>query len=383
MLGGGYVAAAITSAALGPHLAWPTVALAGALAVLYAVAYRTEFVSAAGSAVPTQPVLIALLLLVPWHVVPMAVLMGLQLAGIGAGDTGSRRDAFLVRALNGVHCLGPVAILALANVTSLSLAHVTVYLVALAAQFLVDALVAAVRASSHGVGVRQLARPLSWTFAVDGLLAVIGLCIVVAGGSSPVTVALLAAPIGLVRLLARDRDTHLQAAVSLDAAYSSVQVEARIDPLTGLANRRAWDECAESVTLLLASAPDRRVAVLAADLDGLKRVNDTAGHEAGDALIQAMAGLLRDRVPGALIVARLGGDEYGAMFLTGSDDTAAEAVVADVREAMRSHARETGQPLSASLGLACSPDDGAIEQAIRIADERAAQDKRDRRISRA
>ena len=85
--------------------------------------------------------------------------------------------------------------------------------------------------------------------------------------------------------------------------HSDPLVEARIDPLSGLANRKAMNEFFDL-------HPDRSIAVLFIDLDGFKQLNDTYGHAAGDAVIRTFAERLRDAVRPTDLVARLGGDEF-------------------------------------------------------------------------
>jgi diguanylate cyclase (GGDEF)-like protein len=97
--------------------------------------------------------------------------------------------------------------------------------------------------------------------------------------------------------------------------------DANHDPLTGLSNRAAFlrgldESCA-------AAAGGRTPAVLFVDLDGFKKVNDTLGHQTGDALIVAVAAMLRRSVLGSDIVGRLGGDEFGVVLTgVGSRDDA-------------------------------------------------------------
>lgn len=82
------------------------------------------------------------------------------------------------------------------------------------------------------------------------------------------------------------------------------------DPLTGLHNRRYLDRYLASVVEV---APIQVVAVLV-DLDGLKEINDTRGHEVGDAVLAAVAGALREVVRPQDVVVRLGGDEFLAVI---------------------------------------------------------------------
>jgi len=105
----------------------------------------------------------------------------------------------------------------------------------------------------------------------------------------------------------------------LSAHLKQAQEEGRTDALTGLANRRAYEE---HVAIVFAQASQdksvRCVAML--DLDGFKPLNDTYGHAAGDAALVAFSGRLRKAVGDKAFIARLGGDEF--------------VVVADVSETM-------------------------------------------------
>jgi len=91
-----------------------------------------------------------------------------------------------------------------------------------------------------------------------------------------------------------------------------LQVEAYEDALTGLHNRRGWD--------YLTAAEEARcrrygyaACVLVVDLDGLKRINDTFGHAAGDALIVRAAQTIRHSVRSCDVAARVGGDEFAVL----------------------------------------------------------------------
>ena len=80
------------------------------------------------------------------------------------------------------------------------------------------------------------------------------------------------------------------------------------DPLTGLANRRRWDEALREVP------EDSSVAVLLVDVDHFKAINDTGGHPAGDDALQQVAAVLWSQVRAGDLVARLGGDEFGVLL---------------------------------------------------------------------
>jgi diguanylate cyclase (GGDEF)-like protein len=243
------------------------------------------------------------------------------------------------------------------------------------AQFALDALVAAVRMASIGVSPLVLVRPLWWTFRVDALMAVIGAGLVLGAGQAPaaVVVALVAAPVALVRMLGRDRVEQVEQSRSLGAAFESASLEAVSDPMTGLGNRRRWERAVADAEQRRQDEPAVHVGVLMADLDGLKHANDTYGHDAGDALIQAFAEVLVEAAPAGAAVARLGGDEFGVLVVAGDLDVDldGDAVVAAVRAGIARRGVVGGAVLSASLGWAATPPLPSVAEAAAAADERA------------
>ncbi|MCW2614394.1 MAG: hypothetical protein JWN08_1388 [Frankiales bacterium] len=122
---------------------------------------------------------------------------------------------------------------------------------------------------------------------------------------------------GVDHLLVQLVDVHARKLSEL-----ALQRAARQDPLTGASNREGLsDRLAE---LLDPASPDASpVALLFVDLDHFKRVNDEAGHEAGDLVLQAVAGRLRAAVRPGDCVARLGGDEF-VVVVTGRAVAAVE-----------------------------------------------------------
>ena len=108
---------------------------------------------------------------------------------------------------------------------------------------------------------------------------------------------------------------------------------AELDPLTGIANRRAFDRALDEA----GTGPDaarHRVAVLIVDTDGFKQINDTRGHAAGDAALRAIAAALNAQVGEHDLLARLGGDEF-AVLLDGADAADAAGVAARMVHAVR------------------------------------------------
>ena len=108
-------------------------------------------------------------------------------------------------------------------------------------------------------------------------------------------------------------------------AEEALAEQARTDALTGLVNR------GELLELLADGGPEQRLLVFL-DLDSFKRINDSLGHSAGDALLVQVAGRLRHAVRSGDVVARLGGDEFVVLLALGSGDDA-HAVVRRVQGA--------------------------------------------------
>lgn len=142
-------------------------------------------------------------------------------------------------------------------------------------------------------------------------------------------------------------------AIALLARYEMTVALARTDPLTGLLNRRGFFEEVTRRTARLARG-GQPACLIYLDLDNFKLVNDTYGHEAGDAALVALCRTLRESSRPGDVVARLGGDEF-VLWLDGiGDETAARRAVA-IGEACRPLAGLSGnpaRPLGVSLGLA-------------------------------
>lgn len=122
------------------------------------------------------------------------------------------------------------------------------------------------------------------------------------------------------------------------------------EPLTGLANRRRWDE-----ELARACSRARRdgsqLAVVLIDVDRFKDVNDRCGHTGGDDMLRAVAALLTRRVRGGDLVARVGGDEF-AVLLVGTDAVSGTELAEDLRLEASVLRTSDVVPASLSLGVA-------------------------------
>ena len=165
-----------------------------------------------------------------------------------------------------------------------------------------------------------------------------------------------------------------QAAAALRTVDQTVRLrhEATHDTLTGLPNRRAFRRH-------LAREMDRGdgFALILCDMDNLKPVNDTHGHEAGDRALQMLAGALRSQLRRSDEAYRIGGDEFG-VILPGAGRLDAERVMRRLREAVGAGVLETGDPIEASFGISVyEPGDDPDRLVVR-ADEALYETKRRR-----
>jgi len=144
------------------------------------------------------------------------------------------------------------------------------------------------------------------------------------------------------------------------------------DQLTGIYNRRYFEQELER----LDRSREHPIAVVSADLDGLKLINDTIGHNEGDRYLQAGAEVLKSSLRSSDILARVGGDEF-ALLLPRTDRAAAELLVNRIRRKISDYNLEQNSlPLSISLGLAVSEStDYPLEEIYRLADNNMYTDK--------
>ncbi len=353
------------------------VAATAILLVLYAVAYRLEYTIRFGSMVPTEPVLVVLLFTAPLALVPLIVLVAQHLRW-PIRQTNGEKSALAVGA--GLHCLGPVLVLSAFGHGPADAGRFPIYLLALVAQFACDAAAVVIRRIGFGDPIREVARPLGWTFLIDCLMAPIGLSAVL--GHSPITAAILVmAPIALIGVLAQDRRERVEEAESMGLQANAARNEARVDALTGLANRRAWYEAVAEATSRQEETGER-ICVVYADLDYLKHTNDTRGHDAGDTLIQAMADEFRRASRHGDAIARLGGDEFAMLIPSRGSPHNPQDLITRLQANIAGTRLPDGLTLSASIGAASCPPEPNVASAILAAEQMAIRNKVARHVGR-
>lgn len=160
----------------------------------------------------------------------------------------------------------------------------------------------------------------------------------------------------------------------LRRALEAASQAAATDALTGLGNRRSWAYDCQTTARLYDDLADPTVVIMV-DLDGLKAVNDTQGHDAGDHYIQQCADVLQRCVRPSDAVARLGGDEFGVILRDCTE-----------REATQIVERIKGElavaRVSASLGMCHLTVSDGLNGALATAEQRMYADKSARRAGR-
>jgi len=186
------------------------------------------------------------------------------------------------------------------------------------------------------------------------------------------------------QLLEANEQLVLDAMHSREAADSTALLlveltrSSELDALTSLPNRLLLiDRFSQGLTH--ARRHDGRLAVLFLDLDDFKRINDTLGHKAGDAVLKAVSDCLVGSVRQIDTVCRLGGDEFIVLLpeIAGAADAGLVAQKLVLGLAVMGEAPGAAVKVSASIGISVYPDDGdTIEQLVDRADQAMYQSKR-------
>ena len=149
---------------------------------------------------------------------------------------------------------------------------------------------------------------------------------------------------------------------------ADLSMQACRDPLTGLLNRRGFDETI-AAEIERARRSGDSLSVVTADIDHFKRVNDDHGHAAGDEVLQRVAALLGAGRRPSDSAARIGGEEF-VLLLPGADGGAAHDLAERLRAEVRDRFAGDAQPITVSFGIATFPSDaGGAAELLQAADE--------------
>jgi diguanylate cyclase (GGDEF)-like protein len=147
----------------------------------------------------------------------------------------------------------------------------------------------------------------------------------------------------------------------LETRKQILELERNRDELTGLLNRRALFERAEYLFDKLGSR--QQVAVLFADLDGFKAVNDTHGHHTGDRVLVEIGGIMSRVVRSCDLVARYGGDEF-VMVLSNTDVDGGTEVARRLQQNVNEWSSQNLIDVSVSIGVGHAPMHGTNLKAV-------------------
>lgn len=160
------------------------------------------------------------------------------------------------------------------------------------------------------------------------------------------------APLGRILRFAIERQRRL----------TELRAVALVDELTGLYNRRGFLALAQQ-QLRIADRLSSRLCQIFVDLDGLKRINDTLGHPAGDRALAEAAELLRETFRDCDVIARVGGDEFAVLTMDSTDDDAA-AMLARLADRVAAHNAWLDRDFAISLSTGVALYDGATPSSV-------------------
>lgn len=161
---------------------------------------------------------------------------------------------------------------------------------------------------------------------------------------------------------------------TLQNSMRQLKHAASTDELTGLRNRRSFDESGELEfqRALRGADQEKTLWLIILDIDHFKRVNDTAGHVIGDKVIQAVAEVLAKIGRSSDIVGRLGGEEFGLLLPESTREgvkRVAASILKDVESMFVDGWTESGGPITVSIGCATVQGKQHFDELYRITDE--------------
>ena len=173
---------------------------------------------------------------------------------------------------------------------------------------------------------------------------------------------------------------NISASYARQEQYGSLSAQAYMDPLTGLPNRKSADNVFRSL-----NSGGGSYCIVSLDLDNLKIINDTFGHNAGDRMLKTAADVLNECVADKGFHARMGGDEFVIVLRRTSED-AVKALLARIGERLRERGRSAyGIEYSISIGYAFKEERkrGVALDVFKLADDRMYSQKAEKKAQAA
>ncbi|MDX1519861.1 MAG: GGDEF domain-containing protein, partial [Gammaproteobacteria bacterium] len=167
----------------------------------------------------------------------------------------------------------------------------------------------------------------------------------------------------LSTLLSAERKTNI-----ISDELKKEKYKSQLDVLTGVYNRRGWNRFLkiEDERCLRYNST---ASIVILDLDGLKEVNDTQGHQAGDDLLKKTAACLGKAVRSCDVICRIGGDEFAVLVVESSEEETRQ-LVNRIREKLNA------SNISAAIGWSTSAPEVTLKDVMKVADLRMYEEKR-------
>lgn len=171
---------------------------------------------------------------------------------------------------------------------------------------------------------------------------------------------------------------QIELAITIADLFQAVKEQAITDGMTGLYNRRYFEEYIKKEAIR-AMRQNQKFTVIGIDLDHLKQINDTYGHNYGDIAIKAIAEVLKNNARSIDIAARMGGEEFN-LILPAVDIEGGCIAAERIRKAIESVKLEKIGHITASLGVATYPDQSDdLEELLELTDQAMYESKRNGR----
>ena len=147
----------------------------------------------------------------------------------------------------------------------------------------------------------------------------------------------------------------------------AIRLEANTDAMTGVRNKRAYTEQEEDMSEQMAKGTLQEMAVVVCDVNGLKHINDTQGHKAGDEYIRAACHLVCDMYAHSPVF-RIGGDEF-VVLLTGRDYERRDSILAEFNRKVEENIAKEGVVISAGMSVYEPGRDATLHDVFEQADK--------------